>query len=68
MVLNEYKDATEVTRRRLYLEAMEEILPGVTIYVIDPAAGGGVLPFLSLTGEGVTLGGPPPAPETEEEQ
>ena len=58
LVLNEYKDATEVTRRRLYLEAMEEILPGVTIYVIDPAAGGGVLPFLSLTGEGVTLGGP----------
>ena len=67
LVLNEYKDSTEVTRRRLYLEAMEEILPGVTIFVIDPAAGSGVLPFLSLTGEGVTLG-PPAAPPAEEEE
>ena len=67
LVLNEYKDSIEVTRRRLYLEAMEEILPGVTIFVIDPAAGSGVLPFLSLTGEGVTLG-PPAAPPAEEEE
>ena len=66
LVLNEYKDATEVTRRRLYLEAMEEILPGVTIYVIDPEAGGGVLPFLSLDGAGVTLG-PTPSPVEEGE-
>ncbi len=66
-VLAEYEKSKNVTRRRLYLEAMEEILPGITIYVIDPVAGAGVLPFLSLTGEGVTLG-PPPAATDEEEQ
>ena len=66
LVLNEYKDATEVTRRRLYLEAMEEILPGVTIFVIDPEAGGGVLPFLSLTGDSLTIG--PTTPPVEEEE
>ena len=65
-VLAEYEKSKNVTRRRLYLEAMEEILPGITIYVIDPVAGAGVLPFLSLTGEGVTLG--PPAAATDEEE
>ncbi len=68
LVLNEYKDSTEVTRRRLYLEAMEEVLPGVTIFVIDSRVGGGVLPFLSLTGEGLTIGPTPtPAPAVGEE-
>jgi len=66
-VLAEYRESVNVTRQRLYLEAMEEILPGITIYVIDPEAGAGVLPFLSLTGEGVTLGGSPPAVEEEEQ-
>jgi membrane protease subunit HflK len=28
-----------VTQTRLYLEAMEQILPGVTIYVIDSEKG-----------------------------
>lgn len=65
-VLAEYEKSVNVTRQRLYLEAMEEILPGITIYVIDPEAGAGVLPFLSLTGEGVTLGEQPPAEEEEQ--
>ncbi|MDA1215873.1 MAG: FtsH protease activity modulator HflK [Chloroflexi bacterium] len=48
-VLAEYQKSKEVTRQRLYLEAMEEILPGVTKFIVDPVAGGNVLPFLPLT-------------------
>ena len=48
-VLNEYKESKEVTRQRLYLEAMEEILPGITKFVVSPDAGGSLLQFLPLT-------------------
>lgn len=35
-ILKEYKSAPEVTRRRLYLETMQTIMPGVaSVYVID---------------------------------
>ena len=34
-LLEEYQKAPDITRTRLYLEAMEQILPGVTMYVID---------------------------------
>ena len=57
-VLAEYQKSKEVTRQRLYLEAMEEILPGVTKFIVDPVAGGNVLPFLPLTQD------PNPAPLT----
>jgi membrane protease subunit HflK len=49
-ILAEYEKSPTVTRQRLFLEAMEEILPGVTLFVIDDEAGSGVLPFLPLTG------------------
>jgi len=58
-VLTEYRESKAVTRQRLYLEAMEEILPGITIYVLDEAAGG-VLPFLPLTGGAITVPGVTP--------
>ncbi|MFZ5776408.1 MAG: FtsH protease activity modulator HflK [Thermodesulfobacteriota bacterium] len=49
-VLKEYKGAPEVTRRRLYLETMQQVLPGVTdIYVLDESQRG-ILPFLNMTG------------------
>jgi membrane protease subunit HflK len=35
-LLTEYQLAPEVTRRRLYLETMEEILPGVEKMVVEP--------------------------------
>ena len=35
-ILSEYRKAPDVTRQRLYLEAMEEILPGVTKFIVDP--------------------------------
>lgn len=49
-ILAEYENAKEVTRQRLYLEAMEEILPGVTKFIIDSDNSGNVLQFLPLTG------------------
>ncbi len=46
-----YKDAKDVTRRRLYLETLEEVLPNSgKIYVFDPKANG-ILPLLKLNDE-----------------
>ena len=39
MVLQEYRKAPDVTRSRLYLDAMEKILPKVKMYVIDSEGG-----------------------------
>lgn len=49
-VLEEYAKAPEVTRKRLYLETMEEVLGRVDKVIIDDAAGGdqGVVPYLPL--------------------
>ena len=47
-VLKEYRESREVTRQRLYLEAMEEILPGVTKFIVAPDTGGNLLQFLPL--------------------
>lgn len=49
-VLGEYLKAPEVTRKRLYLEAMEEVLGGMDLIIIDDSAGGGqgVVPYLPL--------------------
>jgi modulator of FtsH protease HflK len=38
-LLEEYEKAPEITRTRLYLEALEEILPRVQIYVVDTEEG-----------------------------
>jgi len=50
-VLQEYQKSKEVTRQRLYLEAMEQILPGITKFIVDPALGGNLLQLLSLQPE-----------------
>jgi modulator of FtsH protease HflK len=34
-LLKEYEKAPEITRSRLYLEAMEKILPKVKLYMLD---------------------------------
>ena len=47
-VLAEYEKAKEVTRKRLYLEAMEQVLPGIRKFIIDSGDGGGVLKLLPL--------------------
>ena len=43
-----YAQAKDVTRRRLYLETMEQILPRVTKIVLDEVAGKEVVPYLPL--------------------
>lgn len=49
-VYNAYKLAEDVTKQRLYLETMEQILRGVNKIIIDQALSGGqgVVPFLPL--------------------
>ena len=48
-VLGEYQKAPEVTRKRLYLETMEEVLGRVDKIIIDEKSGGqGVVPYLPL--------------------
>lgn len=51
-VLEEYRKAPEVTRQRLYLEAMEDVMPGIRKFIVDPENGGGLLQFLPLTDDG----------------
>ena len=54
-IVAEYLNAKEVTRRRMYLEAMQEILPEVDhVYVMDGSSQT-VLPFLDLTGKKSSL-------------
>jgi len=50
-VLEEYTISKEVTRRRLYLEAIETVLPGITKFIVDPDSGGSMLQFLPLESE-----------------
>jgi membrane protease subunit HflK len=50
-MLNEYRKAKDVTKKRLYLEAMEEILPGVKKYIVPNQEDGNLLNLLNLTGE-----------------
>ncbi len=49
-VYEEYAKASEVTRKRLYLETMERVLGGVEKIIIDENAQGGqgVVPYLPL--------------------
>ncbi|MCG7622980.1 MULTISPECIES: FtsH protease activity modulator HflK [unclassified Epibacterium] len=51
-VLAEYEKAPEVTRKRLYLETMEDVLSRVDKIILDDNAGGqnaqGVVPYLPL--------------------
>ena len=52
-VLTEYRNAPDVTRTRLYLETMEQVLGDVDKILLDPALAGGesgqgIVPFLPL--------------------
>ncbi len=54
-LLVEYLNAPEVTRRRLYLETMEEILPGVEKLVVEPNTVN-MLPLLPLGSQAPSVG------------
>lgn len=47
-ILAEYKTAREVTKKRLYIEMMEEILPGIDKVIVEDKIGKNMLPHLSL--------------------
>jgi modulator of FtsH protease HflK len=69
-VYNAFRLAPDVTKQRLYLETMEQILRGNNKFIIDQSAGGGtggVLPYLPLQDmqqrrTTTTTPGQPPAP------
>ena len=52
----EYKKAPDITRKRLYLETMEKILPDINKVIMGNKKGGNVLPILPL-GKNSILGG-----------
>lgn len=47
-VYKEYSLAKDVTRKRIYLETMQEILTGMNKVILDDNAGAGVVPYLPL--------------------
>jgi len=49
-VLTEYEKAKDVTRKRLYLETMEQVLPKIKKFIIDSESGDGLLKLLPLEG------------------
>ena len=59
-LLAEYRKAPEVTRQRLILETMDNVLPKVDKYLIGGPGGQGVLPLLGLNNPlpGLDLGRP----------
>lgn len=55
-ILAEYQKAPEVTRRRLYLEMVDDVLPSLgQVYIVDPA-GQQPLPLLNLGTAGTAPG------------
>ena len=60
-ILLEYNKSQDVTRRRLYLEAIEEILPGITKFIVSPGAEGAII--LNAGGQVVPIPGLSTAPQ-----
>ena len=65
-VYNEYAKAPEVTRKRLYLETMEQVIGGSQKVIVDPGtSGSGVVPYLPLPAlQGKPAGGADAASNT----
>jgi membrane protease subunit HflK len=51
LVHEAYKKAPEVTRKRMYLETMEVILPDIEKIIVDEKIAGALLPLLPLPGQ-----------------
>lgn len=47
-LLAEYRKAPEVTRRRIYLETLQEVMPGIRSKIIVDEQTSGILPLLNL--------------------
>lgn len=48
-IYTEYTQAKDVTKRRMYLETMEEVLKGMPKIIMENGKGGGALPVLPIT-------------------
>lgn len=62
-VYEQYKKAPEVTRRRMYLETMNTVLPKVGKKIVVDGDVRGILPLLDLGGRTVRPPSPPPPSE-----
>lgn len=47
-IYREYAQAKDVTRKRIYLETLEDVLQGMNKVIIDNESGPGVVPYLPL--------------------
>ena len=47
-IYNEYANAKDVTKRRIYLETMEKVMQKTEKIIIDDSSGNGVVPYLPL--------------------
>ena len=62
-VLAEYQRARDVTRRRLYLEALRDVLPKAkAVYIVDGDQKA-LVPWLSVGPPGASSAAPPPVPD-----
>ena len=53
-VFAQYQKAKDVTRKRMYIETMENVLMKIDKkYIVDEKMGDGMLPFLNISGKGV---------------
>ena len=50
-LLAEYRKAPEVTRRRIYVETLQEVLPGIRSKIVVDEKTRGILPFLNLNSQ-----------------
>jgi membrane protease subunit HflK len=66
-VLQEYQKAPEVTRKRIFIDTMQEVLSDTDKIIIDEK-GGGVVPYLPLSELQKRLPAPAPAPQTGGQQ
>ena len=65
-VYNQYVKAPEVTRRRLYLETIEQVLENSNKVIVQPGANGsGVIPYLPLPSLQPPAASNPPGPASQ---
>lgn len=50
-LLTEYTKAPEVTRRRIYIETLQTVMPGIRSKIVIDEQSRSILPFLNLTGD-----------------
>ena len=50
-LLAEYTKAPEVTRRRIYIETLQDVMPGIRAKIIVDEQTSGILPLLNLNAQ-----------------